>query len=162
MTKTIAWVTLIALTGILISASICAPYYLSDDGNAFFKGFVTWELLSFLGVVVTITLASAANLHLELNKLEERTGESFKEARAAVRQSALALLALFLGAFVLVMVKPALDGPHWNAGVNAVAILIVLFNLAVLTDLTMAVFRIPAIDTSIEKPPPSHKQENLE
>lgn len=147
--------TLIALTAVLISASICAPYYLSDDGNSFFKGFVTWELLSFLGVVVTITLASAANLHLELNKLEERTRESFKEARVAVRQSASSLLALFVAAFVLVMVKPTLASPHWNAGVNAVAILIVLFNLAVLTDLTMAVFRIPAMGTSSEEPPTS-------
>jgi hypothetical protein len=43
------------------------------------------------------------------------------------------------------MVKPTLDGPHWNAGANSVAFLIVIFNLAVLADLTMAVFRIPAL-----------------
>ena len=146
MSKAIAWVTLIALTAVLISASVCAPYYLSDDGNSFFKGFVTYELLSFLGVVVTITLASAANLHLELNKLEERSGESFNEARIAVRQCAYSLLLLFALAFVLVMVKPTLDGRHWSAGANSAAILIVIFNLAVLADLTMAVFRIPALE----------------
>ena len=144
MSKLIAWVALIGLTATLISASICAPYYLSDEGNSFFKGFVTWELLSFLGVVVTITLASAANLHLELNKLEECTDEGFSEARIAVKQSAYSLLILFVAAFVLVMVKPTLVGLHWNAAVNSVAILIVLFNLAILADLTMGVFRIPA------------------
>lgn len=152
MSKVIAWTTLIALTAVLISASICAPYYLSDEGNPFFKGFVTWELLSFLGVVVTITLASAANLHLELNKLEERSNESFGEARVAVRNCAYSLLLLFAVAFVLVMVKPTLNGPHWNAGANSLAILIVLFNLAVLADLTMAVFRIPAMERANGEP----------
>jgi uncharacterized membrane protein YbhN (UPF0104 family) len=155
VSKTLAWVTLIALTTVLISVSICAPYYLSDDGNAFFKGFVTWKLLSFLGVVVTITLASADNLHLELNKFEERSNESFIEARAAVRQCAYALLFLFAAAFVLVIVKPTLEGQHLNASINSAAILIVLFNLAVLTDLTMAVFRIPALREANENAPPS-------
>lgn len=145
MSKTIAWTTLIALTAVLISASICSPYYLTDEGNAFFKGFVTWELLSFLGVLVTITLASAANLHLELNKMEERTGDGFGEARVAVRQCAYSLLVLFAVAFILVMIKPTLAGQHMNAAVNSTAILIVVFNLAVLADLTMAVFRIPPL-----------------
>ncbi|RIA35441.1 hypothetical protein DFR49_4218 [Hephaestia caeni] len=145
MKQTIAWVTLIALATVLIGASICQPYYLTDDGNSFFKGFVTWELLSFLGVVVTITLASAANLHLELNKLEEKTDERFPEARNSIRLSAYSLLMLFLAAFVLVVVKPTIDGAHWNAVLNSVAVLIVLFNLAILADLTMAVFRIPPL-----------------
>jgi uncharacterized membrane protein YbhN (UPF0104 family) len=144
--KAIAWTTLIALTAVLISASICKPYYLTDEGNSFFKGFITWELLSFLGVIVTITLASAANLHLELNKLEERTREKFPEARLAVRMCAYSLLVLFLAAFVLVMVKPTVDGSHWNAAMNSAAVLIVIFNLAILADLTMAVFRIPALE----------------
>lgn len=145
MSKTLAWITLIALIAVLATASICAPYYLSDDGNSFFKGFVTWELLSFLGVLVTITLASAANLHLELNKLEERSGEAFTEARSAVRNCAYSLLVLFAAALVLVMVKPTVAGQHWNAGINSAVIVILIFNIAVLADLTMAVFRIPAL-----------------
>lgn len=138
--------TLIALAAVLLATSICRPYYLSDTGNSFFKGFVTSEMLSFLGVVVTITLASAANLHLELNKLEERTAEHFSEARDAIRHSAYALLGLFALAFVAVMVKPAVAGNVGSATVNSLAILIVLFSLAVLADLTMAVFRIPAME----------------
>jgi uncharacterized membrane protein YidH (DUF202 family) len=130
----------------LAMASVCRPYYLSDDGNAFFKAFVNQELLSFLGVVVTITLASAANLHLELNKLEERCEECFPEARQALRMSAYSLLVLFTVAFILVMAKPTMaPNQHWSAALNSTVVVIVLFNLAVLADLTMAVFRIPAM-----------------
>ncbi len=148
MKTAIAWVTLIVLAGILLSASVCAPYFLSDRGNSFFKDFVNAELLSFLGVIVTITLASAANMHLELNKLEERTEGSFPEARTAVRRSSAALIVLFAVAFILVMIKPTLaDNDHWSAALNSIVILIVVFNLAILADLTMAVFRIPPIRT---------------
>lgn len=143
--KILAWILLIALATILIGASICAPYYLTDAGNSFFAGFVSWELLSFLGVIVTITLASAANLHLELNKLEEISEETFAEARAAVRLSAYSLLILFCVAFAVVMIKPTVAGPNWNATLNSLAILIVVFNLGILADLTMAVFHIPVV-----------------
>ncbi|MEN2787949.1 hypothetical protein ACFOKI_16350 [Sphingomonas qilianensis] len=146
MKQTRAWGILIALTAMLAAASAYQPYYITDKGNTFFAGFVTWELLSFLGVIVTITLASAASLHLELNKLQEATRESFGEARAAVRMCAYSLLILFAIAFVVVMVKPTVEGPHWNAALNSVAVLIVIFNLAILADLTMAVFCIPALE----------------
>lgn len=137
---------LLALAGMLLSASICSPFYLSDRGNSFFKDFVNHELLSFLGLVVTITLASAANLHLELNKIEERTEEKFSETRVALRRSASALISLFAIAFILVMLKPIFSfNDHIIAMINSFTILIIVFNLAVLGDLTMAVFKITPI-----------------
>ena len=57
--------------------------------NPFLKGFVNPKLLSFLGVIVTITLASAANLHIELNKIEEAAGKSaFVNTRVSIKRSA--------------------------------------------------------------------------
>lgn len=144
--KTIAWIILIGLASILIATSICHPYYLSDAGNSFFREFVTHEMLAVLGVIVTITLASSASIHLELNKLEERDAGSFPEARKAVKMSSLALVYAFAVAFVLVMAKPWVgDNQHATAVMNSLSILIFLFSLAIMTDLTMAIFRIPAI-----------------
>jgi hypothetical protein len=96
---------------------------------------------------VTITLASAANLHLELNKLQEATGEPFVNARKAVKLSAYWLIALFACAFILVLAKPILGGGEsLQAGMNSVAIVIVAFNVSVLFDLTRTVFKIPALE----------------
>lgn len=146
MSKTIAWTSLIALATILIAVSTCHPYYLSDAGNSFFKSFVNHELLSVLGVIFTITLASAASLHLELNKIEERTGEQFLPARGAIKASAYSLVAAFALAFCLVVVKPIVaTNQHWSALLNSAVVLIFVFNIAILADLTAAVFRIPAL-----------------
>lgn len=137
---------LIALMIGLGAASVLQPYWLSDCGNSFLKNFVNQELLSFLGVIVTITLASAANMHLEFNRLEALTSEGFVEARGAVKAYAILLLALFAGAFALVILKPmvAVD-PHASAGFNSAAIVIVILNIMALADLTLAIFRIGPI-----------------
>jgi hypothetical protein len=144
--KIIAWSLLIAVTTILLAISICQPYYLSDTGNSFFREFVTHEMLAVLGVIVTITLASAASIHLELNKLEERTGAGFPDARRAVKLSSYALVLTFGAAFFIVMAKPWVgDGLHATAAMNSLSILTFMFSLAIMADLTMAIFRIPAI-----------------
>jgi peptidoglycan/LPS O-acetylase OafA/YrhL len=146
VTKTIAWILLIILVAILLWVSVYAPYYLSDDGNKFFKDFVNQELLSVMGVVVTITLASAANLHLEINKLQDEIDEDFAEARTAIRLSAYSLIGAFIVAGALVMIKPtAPEDQMTTALFNSGAIVILVFSAALLADLTAAVFDIPPL-----------------
>lgn len=133
---------------VLLSVSACSPYLLSDQGNAFLKGFVNQELLSLLGVIVTITLASAGNLHLELNKLQDRSKLPFSRTRTAIRRSAYSLILIFASAGVLVVVKPLVGyDMRATAACNSVAIVLVLFSLFVLTDLTRTTLAIPAAST---------------
>lgn len=144
MSRILAVLGLIALVIALATISTVQACWLSDDGNMFLKNFVNHELLSFLGVIVTITLASAANLHLEFNRLEDRTKESFPEARGAVKAYALMLMVLFAIAFALVILKPLLGTSiTGSAGFNSAAIVIVALNMLSLADLTLTVFRIP-------------------
>lgn len=136
------------LLTVLLTVSACAPYPLSDQGNHFLAGFVNQELLSLLGVIVTITLASAGNLHLELNKLQDRTTKSFLRTRQAVKMSAYSLILIFALAGALVVVKPLFTGDlHATAACNSIAIVLVVFSLFVLTDLTRTIFAIPASST---------------
>ncbi len=137
---------------VLMSVSACAPYFLSDSGNPFLRGFVNQELLSLLGVIVTITLASAANLHLEINKLQDLTGSEFPRTRKAIRYSAYSLIVIFGIAGLLVILKPIL-GPEVRitAACNSVAIVLVLFSLFVLADLTRTILSIPASCTLPKK-----------
>lgn len=136
---------MIALAILLTLISYYNPYYLSDS-NAFLKNFINHEFLSILGFIVALTLASAANLHLELNKIEDQTGKTFKRTRAAIRNSARSLVLAFMAAGVLVIFKPLLiDEPMYSALANSIAIVIVFFNLAILHDLTETIFSIPTI-----------------
>jgi hypothetical protein len=135
----------VGIATVLLSISFCQPSLINDD-NQFLKEFVSQQLLSTLGIILTVTLASAASLHLELNKIEDETGKPFLRTRQSVRRSAYSLLLIFAAATVLVMVKPLLPTAPVNRAVaNAIAVLIVYFNLSVLYDLTRAVFKIPGI-----------------
>ena len=150
MTRILSIAGLIILT-IAIGLISCAhPQWISDQ-NDFLKGFVNHELLSVLGVIVTITLASAASLHLELNRLEDSTSEGFDEARLATKAYAYLLIGLFGLALALVILKPLLaTNDHLEALFNGVAILIIALNILAWIDLTSAVFAIPA-DRKLKK-----------
>lgn len=50
---------------------ITQPAWLSDR-NDFLRDLSSRDILPVLGVILVITLASAAQLHLEFNKIEER------------------------------------------------------------------------------------------
>ncbi len=107
MWEAIPRVILIGIAAGLATTSIYCPQYLSDE-NKFLKDFVNQNALQTLGFIVTITLASAASLHLELNKLEDNTGLAFVRTRSSVRKSAYALLVLLAATVVLVVAKPLL------------------------------------------------------
>lgn len=154
MNRTIAWTALLGLLTVLLTVSACAPYRLSDEGNAFLAGFVNQELLSLLGVIVTITLASAGNLHLELNKLQDLTTRPFERTRRAIKLSTYSLIVIFALAGALVVVKPMFVGDvHATAACNSIAIVLVVFSLFVMADLTRTVLAIPASSTL---PEPQH------
>jgi len=138
---------------VLLAVSACAPYLLSDAGNKFLAGFVNQELLSLLGVIVTITLASAGNLHLELNKIQDRTKLPFGRTRKAIKLSAYSLIGIFMLAGALVIIKPMFGTEmRATAACNSIAIVLIFFSLFVLIDLTRTVFAIPASSTLPEVP----------
>lgn len=135
---------LIFLFAMMMIVSWLQPSWLSDQ-NSFLLNFVNHELLAFLGVIVTITLASTASLHIELNRLEEGYNEGFSEARSAIKAYAYLMIWLLFAAIGLVIVKPILaDGKSsLQAIINSLAIMIVVLNLLTLVDITRAAFSIP-------------------
>ena len=106
MTKIDSWMVFLLALSFLAAISFMDPCLLGDD-NPFLAQFVNHEFLNFMGVIVTITLASTANIHIELRRKEKEQGEEFLiKTRAAVKKSAFSLVwALFLS-IVLVVVKP--------------------------------------------------------
>lgn len=145
MKKMTPLVALIVLAIILLTISFIEPFYLSDS-NGFLKEFVNHEFLAILGFIVALTLGSAGNIHLELNRLEDKTDKPFTRTRTAIKKSAVSLVIAFFAAGILVIFKPLLiQKPIFSAVANSMAILIVFFNLAVLYDLAETVFAIPTV-----------------
>jgi uncharacterized membrane protein YbhN (UPF0104 family) len=142
VSKAIAVCTIIVWVGAWITVSLIRPWVF-DDTNTFLKNFVNHEFLGFMGVIVTITLASAANLFIELNKLEEKVNMAvFRSAKRHVKDSAFSLIGLLIASLVLVVVKPLVedDGPTAQAISNGLALTIILVSVLILIDLTQAAF----------------------
>jgi len=141
----------LTLTGAVI---ISAPDWISDS-NSFLKSFVGEQLLSALGVILAINLASLAQLHLSLNKIEERRGEKFLAgARAEIRSSARWMIGLFVAAVVIVVLKPLIGThPRALAAANGSALFILGFYILVMADIVDAIFDLePDIEDSDEPP----------
>lgn len=110
MSKAVGICALICFGAVVIIVAIVQPSVLSDK-NEFLKGFVNHEFLNVIGVILAITLASAANLHLEFNKIEERFRKKggLSGTRAEVRSAARALIYLFAAGVAVVVAKPLLS-----------------------------------------------------
>lgn len=143
MNKTIAICALLVWVALWIALTAAAPWTLSDR-NSFLRGFVNEEFLGFMGVVVTITLASAANLYIELNRIEDQVDTSaFTKTKANVRHSAFALIGALVAALVLVVLKPLLlCGERSGALLNGAALTIIIVSILILIDLTQAAFHL--------------------
>jgi hypothetical protein len=153
MSKSVAYCTLIVTFALIVALSACAPNVLSDS-NAFLKSFADEGLLDVLGVILAITVASAGQLHLTLNQAEERRGKIiFNRTRSGVKSATYMLIALFIGAIVLVVAKPALSAAPWAQSLfNGMALFIVVWNALLLLALTQGIFGIKTDLTPPAKP----------
>jgi hypothetical protein len=142
MNRTIAYCSLLVVGAFLATVSACRPVLMSDD-NEFLKELVGANLLLVSGVILTITLASAGQIHLSLNEIESRHGEAFlHKTRAGVHSSAYCLIALFLAAVVTVTCKHYFDVPPWEAFFNSAALFILFWMVLIMTSLTRLIFAI--------------------
>lgn len=144
MNRTIAYCLLIMFATASLVTAMVKPSWISDQ-NAFLAEFVNHEFLNILGVILAITLASTANIHLAFNRIEERHNApgALSRSRANLRKATYWLLVLFGAAVVLVVVKPVVCQSETSQGIfNGAALLILLWHVLVLVSLTQLVFRI--------------------
>lgn len=134
---------IISISFSLLVISTCAPWVLSDH-NKFLSDFVNQELLAFLGITVTISLASGANLFLELNKMEEKIQKPiFRESKKCVKISCYFLIFLMLFSVCLVTIKPLTpENEICRALINSLGLIVVFANILVMLDLTLMIFSI--------------------
>jgi hypothetical protein len=143
MTRSISYCTLICAIAVAVICAIYKPELISDK-NRFLFEFVNHELLGLLAIILTITLASAANLHFEFNKIEEHyQRRGLTDTRRGVRQGAYCLIALFVFSTLLVLTKPIFASSDASQAVfNGLALVALLWNVLILVELTQLAFSI--------------------
>lgn len=144
MTKTLGYCILVMALATVLCVSAYAPAWLNDS-NEFMKGFVNHEMLAIMGVIVSITLACTAQLHLTMNEIERNVGKSIlTNTRAGVKQAATALIVLFVLSLLVVFVKGVLpnESPQARSIVNGLALIIVLWAALILASITETIFAV--------------------
>lgn len=137
-------VYLVILVVALAIMSVFRPNWIGD-GNSFLKAFVGADLIATLGIVVSITLASIANIHLHLNRLAIEVDRNFDRTTRSLRRSAVSLCYAFIAAIALSFFKPLINvGPVPSALANSLAILILYFSAQILLDITRTTLAIPS------------------
>ena len=129
----------------LTAACIAYPNLAVNEKTRLLTEFVGSYFLPFLGIVVTVTLSSVTKLHLEVNRLEYQKKRHFPQTKKSIRRSGYSLvISLFIG-FLLVIAAPFIDhDPMWLSLLSVWAMLIILFNILILWDLTKAILTIPS------------------
>lgn len=144
MTKLLSFCVLVVSLASVVWVAAYAPRWI-DDGNDFMHGFVNHELLAILGVILAITLASASQIHLKFNDMEEKEGTRFlRKSRREVESNTYWLILSFVAALVLVFLKPLFVAHHFGvAFINGFALWILVFDIVILYDITSGIFSIP-------------------
>ncbi len=97
-------ILMIAISGIVVSLSVCMPAILAK--NEFLVGFINQEILNIMAVIMTISIASIATIHIWFNELEDKHGKKvFGAARREINQAAFYFIALFLLQLLLLVVR---------------------------------------------------------
>lgn len=144
MNQVVSAVLLLVFCGICLCISVVYPTWLSD-ANPFLNDFIGFNLLSVLGVILAISLASFAQLHLSLGRVRKQLGEEgLLEIRAELRSSAIWLIVLFVGAVCILFLKPLLNfGETGVAIMNTACLGILLVYILILADITLTIFELP-------------------
>jgi hypothetical protein len=135
------WLYLVVCLIVLLGLAAAAPYALSDN-HRFLKEFVGSDYLSFMGLILTITVASLSQLHFSINQFEERLGTKLPIAvRKEIFSNVRWLLSLFAFSFAIVLFKPmSADSAASQSIFNGAALITIILYFLILIDITQAIF----------------------
>ena len=117
--------SILVIAGVLVSISICKPSLLAS--NAFLKDFINHEILNIHAVIVTVTLVSITQIHLEFSKIERKFDRKiFDDSRREVNRTTSILVGTLI---VMVVILIWLGGLSNN---DTMTSLLMSFNIVLL------------------------------
>lgn len=127
--------TTIVAAGVLVAVSVCRPEILAK--NKFLEGFINHEILNIMGVIMTISIATIATIHIWFNELEDKHKQKvFGPARREINQSAFYFIALFLLQLLLLVVRSFFEGNDLAMSLfNSGSLLLLICSVITLVDI---------------------------
>lgn len=138
--RPLQFIVIIVLAALFVGVSICAPEVLSK--NQFLYDFVNHEYINVLSVIVTVSLVSVTQVHLEYSRIERRFEvRVFQEARRTVNIGAMILTSMLLLAFVVSFLRATvLDNSLMLSLVHGCALLTIVTSIFIMYDLVRVVY----------------------
>ena len=146
MQKALFFVIILIVAGILAYVTLCRPVIIAE--NQFLDNFINHELLNILAIIMTVTAASAANIHLVFNRAEEAIKEQgyFDGARKEINHNVFFLIGTFIATVLILIVRSHfLDSVTLESCFNSLCLIFLLINILALIDTTRTVFAITPI-----------------
>lgn len=138
--RPIQTIAILILTALFVALSICSPDFLSK--NKFLVDFVNHEYINVLSVVVTVSLVSVTQIHLEYSRIERRFKvKVFEEARKTINLGALLLTSMLVLSFVISFIRAELIGnPIAVSLIHGISLITVITCVFVMYDLVRTVY----------------------
>ena len=141
--------SLFLLSAVLACLTITAPAPLAQ--NEFLDDFVSHEIMAFLIVVLTITFASVANIHLAVSRMQGGIkNDQFRASlerdfatplKRETRSSAYLLFWAFCICAIALVIKGQFPTiAYVKSAVHSIAVVVVVINAMVLYDIYQTVF----------------------
>lgn len=144
-------VSLIAISTVLAVIVICHPALLSQ--NTILLNLVNHEILSLLAVIMTVTLASVANVNLTLNRIVAQRFKNNKtmklaasEVKGELKDNCWYIFWGFFVASLLVFFRGSVSDTLSIAVINAIVVWIFFLYLFCMFDVYQVVFGISDMD----------------
>lgn len=152
-------VGLIGFGVVLASMLVCKPEWLSD--NTFLQGFISFEILSLLAVILTVTLASVANIHLAINRIiaKHLAGNAeqvsvAEDIKTEIKSNAWTIFYSFFFAVAILFVKGLNEADAFVVSACNAAMLWLLFlNLMCILDIYRVIYGIVDLESGLEGAP---------
>lgn len=144
-------VILVALAAVLAIACICQPNLLSQ--NTILNGLMNHEVLALMAVILTVTLASVANIHLAINRVVTKKFDNDPELKAAasevkkeLKDNSWYIFWGFLAALILIVAEGSIDSELATAIIYAGVIWILGLYLMCMYDVYQVAFGVVDMD----------------
>ena len=154
----------VAVAGAIV---VARPDWLAS--NTFIQALVGPDLLSLLVVILTITFASVANIHLSLNRFLVNAPASRRQAildiRSEINSNAWMIFTAFVVCVIALLAKGAAAGNATGlAAADSVCLLVLLVNALGMHDLYHAIFALASANAptpnGVENEQPDYTQDS--
>lgn len=142
--RPVQFISLLIFGALLVAVSVCSPDTLAK--NQFLDEFVNHEYINVLAVIVTVSLVSVTQIHLEYSRIERRFDiRVFAEARRTINLGALILTSMLLLAFLVSFVRAeVVADPVQLSLAHGASLLTVLTAVFIMYDLVRTVYVLAA------------------